>query len=211
LARPVDCMTAPPAAVLCVGAPGRAGSLRGRKGAALLARVDVAERRGRAPGPAAGRVGPTHRRTRLCARRALERRRRAVPLGVGSGHNLHAGVEWAISGRVLDVVLIALPELPARVAERVHPVDEVPAVLVARVVLDTLFLGLRQERGQVGEPVAVRLCALLLRAHVELHPSCATAGHDADSGDHVGRLVDGGGDPGQVGLLVPEHLVVDRG
>mmetsp|Transcript_1949 Transcript_1949/g.4578 ORF Transcript_1949/g.4578 Transcript_1949/m.4578 type:complete len:252 (+) Transcript_1949:2471-3226(+) len=90
----------------------------------------------------------------LALRSAEQRTRSSVPTGLRRGLLLHVQVHLAL--HVLRpfrtvVILVRLLQLAARVGQRVRPVNDVPIILVARVVLDRLLHALREERGDVHE------------------------------------------------------------
>ena len=70
------------------------------------------------------------------------------PLGVRHGLDRHVGVDLAFHVPLVVravVVLVRLPQLPARVGQRVLHVDVIPRVFVARVLAKQGRSGQRQE------------------------------------------------------------------
>mmetsp|Transcript_37362 Transcript_37362/g.90137 ORF Transcript_37362/g.90137 Transcript_37362/m.90137 type:complete len:284 (+) Transcript_37362:360-1211(+) len=112
---------------------------------------------------------------------AKQRTGRPIPIRLRSRPLLHIQIDIALhmfAPLRTRIILIRLPQLPARIRQRVPPVDDVPIILVASVVLDRFLHALREEGGDVHEPHRRALRAGDVLSHVECHAAHALQVHD---------------------------------
>mmetsp|Transcript_9888 Transcript_9888/g.60294 ORF Transcript_9888/g.60294 Transcript_9888/m.60294 type:complete len:321 (+) Transcript_9888:1865-2827(+) len=191
----------PPAAPLHVGAPCHVGRGSVDQSPTQLTFVGVAV------AIFAGCVGvPVSRGGILAFGSADQGRGSPPPLGIGGGREGHVRIHLALVGRLV-VVLVGLSKLSAGVGNGVSSIDHVPVVLVAHVVANGLLHGLGQEGCQIDTAIGQLLLAGVL-SHKEPQPIHLVLHHAADAGNHVIQFVDGGGDPGGVGLFGDEDSVL---
>eukprot|EP00962_Isochrysis_galbana_P056443 scaffold28403_cov112-Isochrysis_galbana.AAC.3 len=153
---------------------------------------------------------PARRLRQDRARRAKQWGWRSIPLSARGGDYDHVRIDLALQLRRRDrltclrvdslaagVILVALSQLAARgsgwvnfpagaapLSDHVDGVLRAPIVLVARVVLDGLLHGLREECGQVGKPVVAGV-ASPGRSSEECAAADADRRHLFDCLDHV--------------------------